>query len=253
LFGSEWIGLDNFKVLFALPDTIQVVRNTIVISLMKMFAGIVVPVTFALMLNEVTQRGFKRLFQTMVYLPNFLSWIILSGIIIDILSPSDGIINRFITALGFQPIRFLSDAKIFPFTMVLTDVWKNFGFGTVVYLAALTSIDPALYEAAIVDGANRWKQTLHVTLPGIKGIVVLMTVLSMGSILNGGFDQIFNLYSPQVYSTGDILDTMIYRMGIVEMRYAMSTAMGFFKSVVSFLFVSLSYFLADRLAGYRVF
>lgn len=253
LFGSQWIGLGNFKILFALPDWFQVIWNTIFISFMKMVGGIVVPVFFALLLNEVSQSKFKRLFQTMVYLPNFLSWVILSGILIDILSPSGGIVNGLITSLGFEPVFFLGDAKVFPYTMALTDIWKGFGFGTVVYLASLTSIDPGLYEAATIDGAGRWRQTIHVTLPGIKGIVVLMTVLSMGNILNGGFEQIFNMYSPSVYSTGDILDTMIYRMGIVETRFAISTAAGFFKSIISMIFVSLSYLLADRWAGYRVF
>ena len=253
LFGSDWIGLDNFRMLFALPHTLGVIWNTIFISFMKMVGGIIVPVFFALLLNEVSQVRFKRLFQTMVYLPNFLSWVILSGILIDILSPSSGIVNKIITLLGFEPIFFLGNAKAFPYTMVVTDIWKGFGFGTVVYLAALSGIDPSLYEAAIVDGANRWKQTLHVTLPGIKGIVTLMTVLSMGNILNGGFEQIFNMYSPMVYSTGDILDTMIYRMGIVEMRYDISTAAGFFKSIVSMIFVAVSYLMADKVAGYRVF
>ncbi len=253
LFGSKWVGLSNFRVLFALPDWFQVIWNTVFISFMKMVGGIVVPVFYALLLNEVTQSKFKRLFQTMVYLPNFLSWVILSGILMDILSPADGIVNRVITSLGFEPIFFLGNAKVFPYTMAITDIWKGFGFGTVVYLASLTSIDPGLYEAATIDGAGRWRQTIHVTLPGIKGIVVLMTVLSMGNILNGGFEQIFNMYSPSVYSTGDILDTMIYRMGIVETRFAISTAAGFFKSIISMIFVSLSYLLADRWAGYRVF
>jgi putative aldouronate transport system permease protein len=218
-----------------------------------MAAGIVVPVTFALLLNEVASRGARRVFQTMVYLPNFLSWIIISGIFIDILSPSQGIVNQFLMFLGFQPIFFLGNANWFPFTMIVTDVWKTFGFGSVIYLAALTSIDPVLYESAVIDGANRWKQTLHITLPGILSTIVLMTVLSMANVLNGGFDQIFNLYSPSVYSTGDILDTMIYRMGIQNAQFAISTAAGLFKSLISFVFIVSSYYIADKAVGYRIY
>jgi putative aldouronate transport system permease protein len=253
LFGSPWVGLANFGTLFSLPDTLQVIRNTVLISIFKMAAGIVVPVTFALLLNEVSSRFAKRVFQTMVYLPNFLSWIIISGIFIDILSPSTGIVNHFLGSLGVKPIFFLGDARWFPFTMIITDVWKTFGFGSVIYLAALTSIDPVLYESAVIDGANRWKQTLYITLPGILSTIVLMTVLSMANILNGGFDQIFNLYSPAVYSTGDILDTMIYRMGIQNAQFAISTAAGLFKSIISFIFIVTSYYIADKAVGYRIY
>lgn len=253
LFSSKWVGFENFKILFNMPDVLPVIRNTIIIAFSKMILGVAVPVFIALLLNEITQKRFKRFFQTLVYLPNFMSWVILSGILIDILSPSSGILNAAIQQLGIKPIYFMGDPVWFPITMVFTDVWKSFGFGTVVYLAALTSIDPALYESAVIDGANRLRQTLHITLPGIKGIVVLMTVLSMGNILNGGFDQIYNMLSPQVYSTGDILDTMIYRMGIQQMQYALASALGVFKSIVSLTFVVLSYYLADRVAGYRIF
>jgi putative aldouronate transport system permease protein len=253
LYGSQWVGLQNFRTLFALPDTWQIIRNTVVMSIFKMIGGIIAPVSFALLLNEVASKNARRIYQTMVYLPNFLSWIIISGIFIDILSPSRGIVNVFITALGMKPIFFLGTPTWFPITMIVTDVWKGFGFGSVIYLAALTSIDPSLYESAVIDGANRWKQTWHITLPGISGIIILMTVLSMANILNGGFDQIFNLYSPSVYSTGDILDTMIYRMGIQNAQFAVSTAAGLFKSVISFIFIVISYYLADRFAGYRIF
>lgn len=253
LFGSPFVGMLNFRTLFSLPDTLQVIRNTIVISMGKMAGGVVVPVVFALLLNEVNNRPVRRTIQTMVYLPNFLSWVILSGVLIDILSPGRGILNTFLGNFGIGPIFFLGDAKWFPSTMVITDIWKSFGFGSVIYLSALTSIDPSLYESAVIDGANRWQQTWHITLPGLTSTIVLMTVLSMGNILNGGFDQIFNMYSPAVYSTGDILDTLIYRMGIQSAQFAVSTAAGLLKSVVSFVFIVLSYYLADKFAGYRIF
>lgn len=253
LFGSEWVGLDNFRNLFSMPNIWQVIFNTVVISLAKMIGGIVVPVAFALMLNEVSRTGLKRTYQTMVYLPHFLSWIILAGIFNDVLSPGSGIVNQFLTKLGSQPIFFLGNQTWFPITMVLTDIWKGFGFGSVIYLAALSGIDQNLYEAAQIDGAGRIMQTLHITLPGISSTIILMTVLSMANILNGGFDQIYNLYSPAVYASGDILDTFVFRLGIENAQYALSTAAGLFKSGVSFVFVVASYQLADKLAGYKIF
>lgn len=253
LFGSEWVGFKNFQNLFSMPDFGQVIFNTVVISLAKMVLGIIVPVVFALLLNEVSRTGVKRTYQTMVYLPHFLSWIILAGIFNDILSPSSGVVNQLLGYLGVDPIFFLGDQTWFPITMIITDVWKSFGFGSVIYLAALTGIDQNLYEAAQIDGANRIKQTIHITLPGILSTIVLMTVLSMANILNGGFDQIYNLYSPAVYTTGDILDTFVFRLGIENAQHALSTAAGLFKSGVSLVFIVASYKLADRFAGYKIF
>jgi putative aldouronate transport system permease protein len=253
-FGQQrWVGLQNFATLFSMPNIWPVIRNTVVIALGKMIGGVVVPVVFALLLNEVRSVSAKRLFQTLVYLPNFLSWVILAGILINILSPSEGFVNILLSRLGIEPIFFLGNARVFPATMIVTDIWKGFGFGSVVYLAALTAIDPGLYESAVIDGASRWQQTVHITLPGISSTIVLMSVLSLANILNGGFDQIYNMYSPVVYSTGDILDTFVYRLGIEQAQYSLSTAAGLFKSVVSLLFIVASYTLADRLAGYRVF
>lgn len=254
LFGQQkWVGLQNFKTLFAMPNIWPVIRNTVVIALGKMAGGIIVPVIFALLLNEVKNSGVKRTFQTLVYLPNFLSWVILAGILIDILSPSGGFVNAILKNLGINEIFFLGDKNVFPPTMIVSEIWRSFGFGSVIYLAALTSIDPSLYEAAKIDGASRLRQTWHITLTGISSTIVLMTVLSLGDILNGGFDQIVNMYSPVVYSTGDILDTFVYRLGIQQAQYSLSTAAGLFKSVVSLFFIIMSYYLADRAAGYRVF
>jgi putative aldouronate transport system permease protein len=253
IFGSQWVGLKNFKFVMDIPGSMQILWNTLYISFFKIVGMIAVPVTFALLLNEVSKQRFKGAIQTMIYLPNFLSWIILGGILLDILSPTDGIANQILGVFGIKPIFFLGDKFWFPVTVIVTDIWKGFGFGTVIYLAALTGIDPSLYESAVVDGANRWKQTLYITLPGILPIIVLMTVLSLGNVLNAGFEQIFNLYSPQVYDTGDIIDTFVYRLGIEQQQYAAATAVGLFKSVVSFIFVSLSYVFAEKFANYRVF
>ncbi|MDR2656642.1 MAG: ABC transporter permease subunit [Oscillospiraceae bacterium] len=253
LFGSEWIGLRNFRNLFTMPDIFGVIRNTVLISMGKMIGGIIVPVLFALLLNEVASSRLKRTYQTIVYIPNFLSWVILAGLFVDILSPSNGIVNQALSKLGVGPVFFLGDKTAYPITMVVTEVWKSFGFGSVIYLAALTGIDPSLYESAEIDGAGRWRQTLAITLPGIMTTIVLMTVLSMANVLNGGFDQIYNTYSPAVYTTGDILDTFVYRLGIQNAQFALSTAAGLFKSIVSFAFIVVSYFLADRVAGYRIY
>jgi len=251
--GSQWIGWDNFRYLLDMPDSMDILRNTIVISFMKIVAGLFVPIVVALLLNEVRKESFKRGVQTMIYLPHFLSWIILGGVLIDILSPTNGFVNDILGWFGIEPIYFLGSNGWFRFVLVGSDVWKEFGFNTIVYLAALTSINPSLYEAAIVDGASRWKQTLHVTLPGMLPIIVLLAVLSLGNVLNAGFDQVFNLYSPQVYETGDIIDTFVYRIGLVETQYGVATAAGLFKSVVSCAFVIAAYAMAYRFANYRIF
>lgn len=254
LFGNQkWVGLYNFETLFTMPNIWSVIRNTVIIASGKIIGGIIVPVIFALLLNEVRNVFVKRSFQTLVYLPNFLSWVILAGILIDILSPSAGLVNVMLSKLGIEPVFFLGNPKVFPITMIITEIWRSFGFGSVVYLAALTGIDPTLYESAKIDGANRWQQTWHITMTGLTSIIVLMSVLSLANILNGGFDQIYNMYSPVVYSTGDILDTFVYRLGIEQAQYSLSTAAGLFKSFVSLFFIIISYYLADRLAGYKVF
>lgn len=253
IFASPWVGWDNFLFVLRMPNILQVLWNTIRIAGLKAVAGVVVPVTVALMLNNVTSQAFKRAVQTVIYLPHFLSWVILAGIFIDILSPSEGVVNHMLGLVGIRPIFFLGDDRIFPWTMVATDVWKSFGFGTIVYLAALTDIDPTLYEAAVMDGATRWQQTWHITLPGISGTIIMLSTLSLGNILNAGFDQIFNLYSPLVYRTGDIIDTLVYRIGIVNYQYGVATAVGLFKSVVSLVLIGIAYKLAAKWADYRIF
>lgn len=252
-FRSPWVGLDNFKYVFKMPNTGQILYNTVYISLMKMILGLVVPVIFAILLDLVKKSGFKRSIQTIIYIPYFLSWVVLSGILIDILSPSTGIVNQILGVFGIDPIFFLGNEKVFPNVLIVTDVWKGFGYGTIVYLAAITSIDMSLYEAAKMDGANRWKQVLHITLPGLVPMIVLMATLSLGNILNAGFDQVLNLYNPSVMSTGDIIDTFVYRIGLQNNQYGIASAMGVFKSVVSFIFISVGYWLAYRFADYRVF
>lgn len=248
-----WTGWDNFRYLFEIPGFNQVLWNTVFISVMKIIAGLTIPVIAALLLNEVRVRFFKRTIQTIIYMPHFFSWVVLAGIIVDVLSPSSGIVNLILKTFGLEPIQFLASNSWFPYVLVITDQWKEFGFGTIIYLAALTSIDQSLYEASVIDGAGRWKQTWHITLPGIRPIIILMVTLSLGNVLNGGFDQVFNLYNPLVYESGDILDTMIYRIGLQDAQYSVSTALGLIKSIVSFGFIGLGYYLAYRFAKYRIF
>ena len=227
MFGNQkWIGFDNFSYVFSLPGFTRAMMNTIIIAAWKIVLGLVVPIVFALLLNEVKGRRFKKVVQTIVYLPYFMSWVILGGIFRDMLSPGEGIINQIITAFGGKSIFFLGDNRYFRGTMIVTDIWKNFGYGAIVYLAAILGIDTQLYEAAQIDGANRWQQTWHVTLPGMKMIIVLMMVLSLGNVLNAGFDQIFNMYSTSVYQTGDIIDTFVYRLGLLDAQYGPATAVG---------------------------
>jgi len=252
--GSKWTGLDNFRYLFEREDSVQVIWNTLVIAIMKMFFNLLAPFTFAIFLNEVRKQFFKRWIQTLVYLPHFLSWVILGGILTDILSTDGGILNQLLTSLfGIKPIFFLGDGDWFRFTVIASDVWKEFGFATVVFLAALANVNPSLYEAAECDGANRFKQTLYITIPAMIPITVVVGVLSLGNVLNAGFDQIFNLYNPLVYEKGDIIDTFVYRTAILNGQMGFGTAIGLFKSFVGMILIVISYRLAYKLANYRIF
>lgn len=251
-FSSPWVGLSHFRYLFSQPNFVRTIWNSLYIAIFKILGGLLASVTFALLLNEIGNRFLKRLFQTLIYIPNFLSWVILAGVMTDLLA-GDGLVNRLLESLGLGTVNFLGSPAVFPWTMILSDIWKGFGFGTVVYLAALTGIYPELYEAARIDGAGRMSQTRYVTLPMLAPTVILMLVLSLGNVMNAGFDQIFNLYSPVVYRTGDIIDTYVYRLGIAQAQYSVGTAVGLFKSVISLIMVTISYLLADKAANYRIF
>ena len=253
IWGSPIVGFQHFEFMLRMPETRQVIFNTVFIACMKIVGNLVVPVFFALLLDLVRHNKFKRSVQTIIYFPFFLSWVILGGILIDILSPSTGIVGIATRAVGLEPVFWLGSPTLFPYVLVVTDVWRNFGFGTIVYLAAITSIDPGQYEAAILDGANRFKQTIHITLPGILPIIMLMATLALGNVLNAGFDQVLNLYNDIVRETGDILDTLVFRVGLLDNRFELGTAIGLFRSVVSLIFVTLGYYLASRFANYRVF
>ncbi|MGG6309337.1 ABC transporter permease [Paenibacillus macerans] len=250
---SPWVGLDNFRYLFSYPDGKQVIINTLAIATMKLTLHLIIPVVFALLLNEIRISWYKRTVQTLVYLPHFLSWVILGGIFVDVLSVQGGIINQFLGLFGVKPIFFLADGNWFRAVVVLSDIWKDFGFSAIIFLAAILGIDPSYYEAAEIDGANRWQQMLKITLPSVGPIFIVVATLSLGRVLDGGFDQIFNLYNPLVYSKGDIIDTFVYRVGLQGTQYSFASAVGLFKSVIGFILIVISYRLAYKWAGYRIF
>lgn len=249
---SNWVGLDNFRFLFVLPDSRQIIVNTVIIALGKMILGIIIPVCFALLLNEIRLKFFKRTVQTIVYLPHFLSWVILASVVQYSFS-YDGPVNSLLTMMHIEPVLFLASNKWFRPIMILSESWKEFGYGSIIYLAALTSIDPGLYEAAAIDGANRWKKLLNITVPGILPTIILITTMNLPNILNAGFDQIYNLYNPLVYQTGDIIDTYVYRVGMLQRQYSLATAVGLIKSVVGMILIIGANQLAGKLANRKIF
>ncbi|MCY2932013.1 MAG: ABC transporter permease subunit [Planctomycetota bacterium] len=244
---SPWVGLENFQRLFASEDFPRALRNTATISLLRLTFGFVAPIVLALMLNEVRVSWFKRGVQTLTYLPYFLSWVILGGMFLMLLG-SEGPVNWLVQAAGHSPVSFLSNGAWFIVTIILTGIWQSAGYGAVIYLAALAGIDPNLYEAAAIDGAGRWKQTRHVTLPCLAPTIVVLLILSLSNILNAGFDQIYNMFNPMVYDVGDIIDTYVLRR-MVYQDFGLATAAGLFKSVIGLLLVVSANGAARRLSG----
>ena len=254
VLGSKWIGLGNFTYIFTMyPNFWRIVKNTVQIALLKLCFGFTAPILVALMLHEVKNRIYKRTIQTLVYIPHFVSWVILAGILRTMLDPQNGLFNYILSLFGHDPIYFLGSNQTFRAVLIVSDVWKGFGWGTIIYMAALTGVDPALYEAATIDGASRFQRTLNITLPSIMPIIVLNLILSVPGILNAGFDQIFNLYNERVYKTADVLDTFIYRLGIQDSQYGLSTAIGLVKSAIGSVLLMFSYWVANKTCGYKVF
>lgn len=234
---SPWVGLENFRTLFRSAQFMNVLRNSIVISLLNLAWGFPAPILMALLLNEVRQSAVKRTVQTIVYLPHFVSWVVIAGMVVNILSPAGGLVNEAIKALGGSPINFIIDTRYFRSVLISSSIWKECGWGTIIYLAAMSGIDPALYEAAIVDGASRGQQVRYITLPCILSTIIVVLILRMGSILSNGFEQIYLLYSPTVYDVADVFETFTYRVGLLEGRFSYSTAVGLFQSVVGFIMI----------------
>ncbi len=238
--GSEWVGLEHFRTMLDDRDFYIIVRNTLLISLYKLIWGFPGPIILALLLNEVRILMFKRWIQTLAYLPHFLSWVVIGGIMINVLSPESGMANAIIKFMGFEPVFFLADRDWFRSILVASDIWKEVGWGAILYLAALAGIDPQMYEAAVIDGANKWQQTWYITLPSILGTIVILFVLRLGHVLDVGFEQIFVLYHPLVYDVADVIETYVYRVGITQGQFSFSTAVGLFKSVIGLILVVLA-------------
>lgn len=245
---STFVGLKHFKYLFEIPDSFMLFRNTLVIAIGKIVITTIISLVFAILLNEIKSIILKKSVQTIVYLPHFLSWVVLALVVRNIFS-LDGVVNHMMNS----QINFLGSNRWFQSLLIGTDAWKEFGYGSIVYLAALTSIDPGLYEAADIDGANWLQKVWHITLPGIRNIVILMAVMNLGSILSAGFDQIYNLYSPAVYESGDILDTYVYRVGLQGMQYSFGTAVGLLKSCVSLVLMLTANSFAKRFTDSKIF
>lgn len=245
VLGSEFVGFEHFRYLFSLPDIFLVTKNTIFIAFWKIIFNTIVPILFAILLNEVRVKWMKRSIQTIVYLPHFLSWVILASVVVNLFS-LDGTVNQILQNFGVEPLNFLGSNQLFPRLLIGTDVWKSFGYSSIVYLAAITSIDPGLYEAATMDDASWSKKVWHVTLPGMMPFILLMTILSLPNILNAGFDQIYNLYSPVVYQSGDIIDTYVYRIGLIGRDYSLGTAVGLVKSVIGLFLIWSSNKIAEK-------
>ncbi len=252
VFGSPWNGIQNFVDLFTGRDFPKAFRNTIIISFYKLVFGFPAPIILAILLNELRVILFKKFVQTLSYLPHFLSWVVLAGIFMEIFSPTRGVVNYIITSLGGDAIFFFGDKNWFRTLLVSTEVWKGVGWGSIIYLAALSGIDPSLYEAAIVDGANRWKQMIHITLPSLIPVITIMFIFAVGGIINDDFDQVFNFYNPAVYEVGDVLSTYTYRIGITEMQYGLATASGLFINVIAFVLIIITNTIVKRFSDYGI-
>jgi putative aldouronate transport system permease protein len=246
---SPWVGLKYFDRLFSSPLFYRVFTNTLVISALRILFGFPAPILLALGLNEVRRDWFKKSVQTISYLPYFISWVVLAGMFRELLSPSQGLVNQLLGVFGIAPRHFLADPVLFRPVLIITGVWQSIGWGSVVYLAAIAGVPLEQYEAATIDGAGRFQQVLRITLPSILPVMTIMFLLSLGQILNAGFDQILNLYNPMVYEVADIIDTYVYRVGLLQTDYSFATAVGLFKNVIGFLLVVVVNAVSRRFSG----
>lgn len=247
--GSDWVGFENFQTIFGNLYFFRILRNTLLISIYSLIFSFPMPIILALMLNEVRRRSFKGVIQTCTYLPYFISTVVVAGMITNFLAPSNGIVNIILDKIGMEKVYFLSKPEYFRTIFITQGIWQNTGYSSIVYIAALGSIDMELYDAAKVDGCGRWKQTLHVTLPGLMPTIVTMFIIAVGNILNVGYEKIILLYQPATYETADVISTYVYRLGIEQANYGVSTAMGLFNSVVGFIFVFAANKLSNKING----
>lgn len=253
ILGSDWVGFENFIYMFKLNDFYRVFRNSFFLSFLRLVFEFPVPIIIALLLNEISSKRFKKLTQTAIYLPHFISWAVIGGILVNFLSPTWGVVNNIIQSLGFEPIFFLGNPKYFRPTAVVSSIWKEAGWGTIIYLAAITGIDMEQYEAATVDGANRWQRLIYITLPNIKTTIILMLILRMGSIMSNGFEQIFTLQNTQNLSVSEVFETYTYRVGLLGGRFSFATTVGLFASVISMIFLLTTNFISKKMGEETIF
>ncbi len=246
IWGSPWCGLDNFIRLFESDNFYVIMRNTLLISFYKILIGFPVPIVLALLINEVNNTAFKRTVQTIAYLPHFISWVVIASLASSLLSPTDGAINMLRADLGLDPIFFMGDSRYFRSVLVLSDIWKEMGWSAIIYLAALAGIPQDMYEAATIDGASKLQKLVFITLPSIVPTIIIMLLLRVGGILNAGFEQVFTMYNTAVYDVADIIDTYVYRIGIVQTQYGFSAAVGLFKSVIACIMVVSCNWIAGK-------
>ncbi|WP_376773704.1 ABC transporter permease [Paenibacillus phytorum] len=244
ILGSPWVGLKYFKLLFSSSNTLQIIWNTFWLSLLSLIFGFPIPIFLAILLNEVRKSWFKRWVQTIIYLPHFFSWVIVSGIVLSLFATDYGSINKVLKMFNIEPITFLYESKSWVSIFIGSGVWKEMGFSTIIYLAALTTIDPSLYESAGMDGATKWRQMWHVTLPGIRHTIILLLILAMGKVMEVGFDQVYNLQNAAVSDVSEVISTYIYKIGLGSSQFSLTTAMGFFESIISCSLV----LIANRIA-----
>jgi putative aldouronate transport system permease protein len=252
IWGSPWNNFSNFKELFTDHYFIRAFKNTVVLSLLTIGFGFPAPIIFALLLNEIFYKRFKKIVQSISYLPHFISWVVLAGIITDMLSPQYGMINYVLQTLGIQPIYFLASNEWFRPVLIFSGIWQSVGWGSVIYIASMASIDPGLYESAVIDGAGRFKKVVHITVPSIANIIIILFILTIGGILNSNFDQIFNLYNPIVYDVADVIDTYVYRAGLINARFDYSTAVGLFKNVVGICLIFGTNIIVKKYSEYTI-
>jgi len=246
---SPWVGLKHFQRMFEHYEFVDILTNTLLIAFYDMLFAFPAPIILALLLNELRKVIFKRTLQTVIYMPHFLSWAVIAGIMIEILSPSGGLINRIIEMFGFESRYWLGEESYIRSILVGSGIWRDAGYGTIIYLAALAGINPSLYEAAEMDGANRWKQTLYITLPALLPTITILFLLQIGNFLDFGFERVYVFLNPLNSANADILDTYIYRVGLVEMQYSYTTAVGVFKSVVGLVLIVLANQLSKKATG----
>ncbi|MBP1989022.1 ABC transporter permease [Paenibacillus eucommiae] len=249
IWGSTWVGFDNFRTIFSSPDFMIIMKNTLIISVYRVVFGMLTDVGLALILNEIRVQWFKRTVQTITYGPYFLSWVIVYGLTFSFLAPEAGLISTWYQNMGWGTLDLLTQKEFFRPLLIVTDIWKSTGYGAIIYLAALATINQELYEAAVVDGAGRWRQLMHITLPGIRDVFILLLILRIGHILDAGFDQVYIFLNARVYETGDIIDTWVFRRGLENLDFSVAAATGFFKSIIGLVLVLGANKIAKKING----